>query len=184
VTPTPIVEGIFLRLRPVQPDDAPYVHRLRTDQRYNAHLSPVTGTVADQRRWIEGYKAREAEGSEIYFVIERLDGGACGLVRLYDIRADRFTWGSWILDENKTPKAALESAILSFGVGFERLSIPRAILDVRQGNDRAIRFYRRFGMSETGADEQDIFFEYLRGRYLADRARFMSVVRAAGGTSK
>jgi hypothetical protein len=27
---------------------------------YNDHLSKFTGTVKDQRAWIEGYKAREA----------------------------------------------------------------------------------------------------------------------------
>ncbi|RBI86851.1 N-acetyltransferase, partial [Rhodosalinus halophilus] len=27
------------------PEDAAYLHGLRTDPRYNAHLSPVTGTV-------------------------------------------------------------------------------------------------------------------------------------------
>lgn len=184
VTTPPTVEGIFLRLRPVEPDDAAYVYRLRTDPRYNAHLSPVTGSLEDQRRWLEAYKDREAEGTEIYFVIERREGGPCGLVRLYDIRPDRFTWGSWILDQNKTPKAALESAVLSFGVGFENFSLPRAVLDVRRLNYQALAFYRRLEMIETGSDERDIFFEYLREQFLTDRVRHLSVVRKAAGITK
>ena len=54
------IDGVQLSLRLVQPDDAPYIHRLRTDPTYNGHLSAVTGTVEDQRSWIEGYKLREA----------------------------------------------------------------------------------------------------------------------------
>ena len=117
----PSVEGIFLRLRPVEPADAQYIHQLRTDPRYNAHLSPVTGSVDDQRAWIERYKQREEHGAEIYFIIERKDERPCGTVRLYDFTDDSFTWGSWILDETKPPKAALESVLLSLYHGFDTL---------------------------------------------------------------
>jgi RimJ/RimL family protein N-acetyltransferase len=164
------VEGVNLALRLVRPDDAGYVHALRTDPALNAHLSAVDGTVADQRRWIEGYKAREAAGTEAYYVIERRDDGRrCGLVRLYRIEADRFTWGSWILDATKPPKAALESAVLSFGIGFEDLGRATALIDVRQQNARALAFYRRFGMTEVGADVSDVFFTYTRERFRSDR---------------
>ena len=112
------IEGPNLRLRLIEQSDAAYVHGLRTDARYNTHLSEVTGTAEDQRQWIERYKSREAKLEELYYVIERKDGVRCGVVRLYDIQADCFTWGSWILDENKPRKAALESAVLSFGLGF------------------------------------------------------------------
>lgn len=171
------LEGPRLRLRLVEPDDASYIHGLRMDPRYNQHLSPVTGTADDQRAWIERYKAREAEGREYYYLIERRDNGVtCGVVRLYDIAGDSFTWGSWILDHNKPAKAALESAVLSFSAGFEQLACLRGILDVRRENAHAQSFYRRFGMTETGSDEMNIYFEYQRDAFEAQRARFMSVI--------
>lgn len=139
------ITGHRLRLRLVSTKDAAYIHGLRTNPSYNRHLSAVTGTADDQRRWIERYKTREAAMSELYYVIEGLNGTACGVVRLYEIEEDRFTWGSWILDNNKPAKAALESALLSFGVGFEGLDRPRAVFDARLGNDHAIAFYRRLG---------------------------------------
>lgn len=184
MTPPPPVEGVQLRLRPVQPDDAPYLHRLRTDPRYNTHLSPVTGTIADQRAWIEGYKTREAAGQEVYFLIERRDGTPCGTVRLYDIHPDRFTWGSWILDAAKPPKAALESAVLSFGVGFADPARDHACVDVRHDNARAIAFYRRFGMTPTAEDTLNIYFTYPRSRFLADRPAHLAAVRAAAEVSE
>ena len=124
------VEGPNLTLRLIKPNDAAYVHGLRTNPMYNGHLSKVTGTVQDQRAWIEGYKAREAAGQEFYYVIERKDGSRCGLVRLYDFDAESFTWGSWILDESKPQKAAIESVVLSIGLGFELLQQDLTKVDV------------------------------------------------------
>lgn len=173
----PEMTGPRLRLRPVTPEDAAFIHALRTDPAYNAHLSPVTGTVADQRAWIARYKTREAAGQEIYYIIERLDGTPCGTVRLYDITGDRFTWGSWILNADKPPKAALESAVLSFAAGFARLGLGRADIDVRRANARAIAFYRRFGMTETGQDAENVYFELHRDDFGRNRDTFMKLLQ-------
>jgi RimJ/RimL family protein N-acetyltransferase len=170
------VSGWRLRLRLIEPEDAAYVHGLRTDPRYNTHLSPVSGGIEDQRAWIEGYKARETEGRELYFVIERLDGIRCGLVRLYEITPDSFTWGSWILDENKPPRAALESAVLIYRLAFEQLDIPKAVFDVRRENQHTLTFHRRFGATETGADDLDVFFEYPREQYRRDVGRYDEIL--------
>lgn len=169
-------EGPNLILRLIQPSDADYVFSLRTDVAYNRHLSEVRGTADDQRRWLHIYKAREAEGHEFYYIVERHDGTRCGTVRLYNIRPEGFTWGSWILDHNKTRKAALESAVLSFGLGFEGLGLDLADLEVRVANTHATSFYRRFGMTEVGRTAQDLFFVYPRVRFVADRPNHLAML--------
>ena len=174
------VEGPNLTLRLIEPDDAAYVFGLRTDPSYNSHLSKVTGSVESQRQWIEDYKAREAALRELYYVIERKDGTRCGVVRLYDIATASFTWGSWILDHNKTPKAALESAVLSFGIGFDGLERPQAYVDVRIGNEKAHELYVRFGMTEIRRDDRDIYFIYPRDRFVADRAGYLDILEGGG----
>ena len=171
------IDGIQLSLRLVQPEDAAYILGLRTDPTYNGHLSTVTGTVEDQHSWIEAYKTRETAGSEYYFVIERKDGVRCGVVRLYDITGDQFTWGSWILDHNKPRKAALESAILSFGVGFDALELNMANVDVRVENTHAEAFYRRLGMTETHRTDQDIFFVYSRAQFDESKDAYFSILK-------
>ncbi|MRU15675.1 GNAT family N-acetyltransferase [Roseovarius sp. A21] len=179
----PVVDCVRLRLRPVRPEDATYIYGLRMNPDYNRHLSEVTGTVADQRAWIERYKAREAQGQEIYYIIERLgDGVPCGTVRLYDIAADSFTWGSWILDENKTPKAALESAVLVYVVAFDRLGCSRALFDVRRDNSRTLDFHRRFGARETRYDDLNVYFEYPRAHFEADQDGYISILKLEAET--
>jgi RimJ/RimL family protein N-acetyltransferase len=174
----PEITGQQLQLRLVRPEDAAYIHYLRTIPLYNKHLSTVTGTVEDQRVWIDSYKTREAAGEEYYYIIERRDDGRpCGVVRLYDIGADSFTWGSWILDANKPPKAALESAVLSFGVGFEQLGLRLAQLDVRRANARAIAFYRRFGMTQGGEDAENLYFTLHWDDFRRNRDDFMKLLQ-------
>lgn len=170
------VTGPKLVLRLIDPADADYVHALRTDPKYNTHLSEVRGTVDDQRRWIEGYKARETELRELYYVIERHDGVRCGLVRLYDISDESFTWGSWILDHNKPFKAALESAVLIYVIGFEILGIPNAVFDVRKENTHTISFHDRFNATRTGETDIDVLFELPRERFAQDKPGYMALV--------
>lgn len=178
------IEGHLLTMRLITPDDAAYVHALRTDPRYNEHLSATTGAVQQQRDWIDSYKAREAAGTEYYYIIERKsDGLRCGVVRLYEIEDGRFTWGSWILDENKPFKAALESALLVYEVAFGRLNLQNAVFDVRKDNVRVISFHKRFGARETHSDEQDVFFDYSRSAFEDNRAKLYRLLGIDGGFS-
>ena len=170
------IEGVQLVLRLVEPSDAAYIHGLRTNPAYNAYLSTVTGSVADQRDWIEAYKAREVAGTEYYYVIERTDGTRCGVVRLYDIADNRFTWGSWILDHNKPRKAALESAWLIYRIAFEVLGQFEAYFEVSSENLNTLAFHRRFRATETHRTEQDIFFVYPRAQFDADKGAYRSIL--------
>lgn len=172
------LEGVRLALRLAQPSDAAYIYGLRIDPSYNRYLSEVTGTLQDQEDWLRRYKEREASGSEYYYVIERrADAQPCGLVRLYDFEADHFRWGSWILDQHKPAKAALESAFLIYEQGFERLGLQKSFFDVRKDNERTLAFHSRFGAVETGRNDLDVFFKYTRAQFDAHKANHLEVLQ-------
>lgn len=178
VTAPENIDGYRLRLRLVTPDDAQYIHGLRTNPIYNQHLSPVVGTAVDQRAWLERYKDREAKGQEFYYLAERLDDNTpCGLIRLYELTDSSFTWGSFLMDSNKPPKGALECAVLSFEVGFERLDLQNASISVRASNERAINFYHRFGMIKASVDARDCYFKLSRESFRSDRPLHISNVK-------
>jgi RimJ/RimL family protein N-acetyltransferase len=171
------VVGHNLCLRLIQPEDAEFVFGLRTNPAYNEHLSSVTGSVEDQRQWIETYKSREAKLRELYYVIERKDGLQCGVVRLYDIKQESFTWGSWILDHNKPFKAALESAILVYTVAFQTLGLSKAEFEVRNDNANTLSFHRRFSAVETHNNESDTFFILTNTQFFADLPRYQALIK-------
>lgn len=166
-----------LRMRLVQPEDAGYIYALRTDPTYNTYLSPVSGGIEAQAAWIKRYKQDEAADTQYYCMIERQDGQACGLVRLYDIQSQAFTWGSWILDANKPTKAALESAYLIYDIAFNHLSLDRAVFEVMRENAHTQAFHRRFGARETGMDDTNVYFEYAAAQFQKDQPRFIDILK-------
>ncbi|WP_375227380.1 GNAT family N-acetyltransferase [Roseobacter sp. S98] len=175
------IDGVRLTLRLARPVDAEFVFGLRSDIRYNRYLSSVSGTVQDQTEWLQNYCEREAAGEEFYYIILRRDTGRpCGVVRLYEIAGDQFTWGSWVLNNDKPPKAALESAVLSYEIAFEGLGLVTSYFDARLGNSRAISFYRRFGAIEIARDERDVFFKYTAKQFAMDKNRHMKLLQEKG----
>lgn len=165
-----------MQFRLVRPDDAAYVVSLRINSAYNTHLSSVSDDVEAQRVWIEAYKDREAAGSEYYFIIETQKNLPCGVVRIYDIKDSIFTWGSWILDHNKPHKAALESAFLIYWIAFEMLGLDRAVFEVMRENNHTLAFHERFGARETGRDSVNVYFDYTRTQFAADKPEFIATL--------
>ena len=168
------LSGHGLVLRPVRPDDAALVHRLRGDAGLARHLSPVTGGVAGQRAWIERALTRH---DQAYYAIEAAGPGTarpCGLVRLSQVTPERFTWGSWILDPATKPRrAALASALLVYRAGFAVSA--EAVFDVRRGNARTLAFHDRFGARRVGETGTDILYRLSR----ADWTRLVPRLEAA-----
>lgn len=174
--------GKTIRLDLAVPDDAQFIHSLRVDPTYNTHLSQVTGGVASQAEWLIKYKLREAEGQEYYFVIRRIDNNEpVGTVRLYDFHPERasFSWGSWILNKDKTPKAAIESAMLVYAVGFDELGFKSCHFEVRKENGGVIKFHERLGAQKVSEDADNDYFVMTPAVYkpfLEKNSHFISVV--------
>jgi RimJ/RimL family protein N-acetyltransferase len=154
-----ILKSKSIQFRPITVSDAEFVLSLRLDSRYNTFLSEVGADLDAQKKWISSYKKDEALGSQYYFIIERLDGVPCGTVRLYDFCGDSFCWGSWILNENKTQYAAIESAFLVYEFGFQELGFKRCHFDVMKDNQQVISFHEKLGAVKTGEDEHNFYFE-------------------------
>lgn len=113
--------GHAFSLRPVHYEDAEFIVSLRNDSRLNKYLHSGASAQAAQTQWLESYFTRSGD---YYFVVEQLVGGAReGLVAIYnkDDDANTAEWGRWVLRPGSF--AAIESAWLSYRVGFEILNL-------------------------------------------------------------
>lgn len=153
-----LLESKSIRLRFVEEADAEFILKLRLDEKYNQFLSSVSADLQSQKNWINKYKADEEAGKQFYFIIELLDGTPCGTVRVYDLNEESFCWGSWILNENKTRYAALESAFLVYKFGFEELGYNKSHFDVMKANEKVISFHEKMGAKKIAEDTDNYYF--------------------------
>lgn len=154
-----LLESKSIRLRLVEETDAEFILELRLNEKYNQFLSTVDPDLESQKKWIKNYKNDEFAKKQFYFIVERLDMTPCGTVRVYDLKEDSFSWGSWILNENKTRYSALESAFLIYKFGFEKLGYKKSNFEVMKGNERVVSFHKRMGAIEINEDLKNYYFE-------------------------
>lgn len=146
-------------LRFAEESDAEFILGLRLDEKYNKHLSPVEDNIQKQIEWLRKYKIEEKNRSQFYFIIVRADGIRCGTVRIYDLKVDSFSWGSWILNEYKTRTAALESAYQVYQFGFRELGFKKSHFEVRKENIAVNKFHQKMGAIKIAEDQNNNFYE-------------------------
>jgi len=170
-------ETIYFRFAEVS--DAEFIHSLRVNEQFNKYLSHTDDDVEKQKKWLIDYKKREKLGIEYYFIIlRRSDSLPIGTVRIYDFIEDEnsFCWGSWILNQNKTRFAALESALLIYNFAFFELCYNRCHMDIRKENLKVIDFHKRFGVNIIGETELDLLGHYYVEDYLKIRDNIKKVI--------
>lgn len=161
-----------INLRLVEESDAEFILSLRLRGDLNKYLSTVDDDVELQREWIKDYKNQESQEKQFYFIIEKHDGTPCGTVRIYDFRGDSFSWGSWILNENKTKYAAIESALLVYHFGFNELGFKNSHFEVMKENERVIKFHQKFGAEIVREDVENYYFNISRSSVEENRKKF------------
>jgi RimJ/RimL family protein N-acetyltransferase len=165
-----------IRLRYVEEDDAAFILKLRLDEKYNLYLSSVNPDLQSQKDWIKNYKTEEKKQKQFYFIIERLDGVPCGTVRVYDLQKDSFCWGSWILNENKTRYASLESAFLVYRFGFQNLGYKQSHFDVMKDNQKVISFHEKMGAQKISEDADNYYFNISQNTVEETTLKFRAIL--------
>jgi RimJ/RimL family protein N-acetyltransferase len=172
-------KSIYFRY--VETSDAAFINSLRADEQYNKYLSHVDDDISKQEQWIRQYKTREAAGEEFYFIIHRFDDVPIGTVRVYDFIGDKdsFSWGSWILNTNKTRYAALESAVLIYDFAFDELKFKRCHMNIRKGNSKVIDFHKNFGVKIVAETEEDFIGHFFAEDYKQTRPGIKKIIDEA-----
>lgn len=150
-----LVIGSRLRFRNAGPDDAEFILGLRLDPEKNKHLSSTSPDLDAQVRWLEAYVR---DDSQVYFIIQGLNGASVGTVRLYDPRGASFCWGSWILSADAPSSSAVESTLMVYSFGFA-CGFVGSHFDVRKGNEKVWQYHERFGAVRVGEDETNYYYE-------------------------
>jgi RimJ/RimL family protein N-acetyltransferase len=150
-----VIDGQFVRLRPLQVEDAERTLAWRLSPRA-ALLNRGAQTVDEQRAWIAGRPARE-----LNYIIETRAGLPVGMLSLVDIDLvnRRAEPARFLLGEEEAVKglpAAAESMLLLYGVAFDRLHLARVHGAVVEDNAPMLRWHLYLGMKEEGRLRQHL----------------------------
>lgn len=152
-----LLRGKHVNLRLVEVGDAEFIVGLRNDERSRRYLSVTSDDVEAQRDWILAYKQREAQGEEFYYVIQLPNDTPVGLIRIYDLTSEMLAGGSWIIAPGHPSRIAVETVMLLYDLGFDRLGYEQVLLQVVKENQSVIKFHQRFGARLQHEDERHVY---------------------------
>lgn len=150
-----------LNVREIAKADANYLYLLRNDLRYNKFISKIDSSPQAQLDYIKVYHdENKIKRNSFYFLLEnKAKNLPCGTVRLYNLSKKSFEWGSWILDENKTRYAALETAIFVYEFAFRTLNLRKSEFKVNIENKKVLSYHIKSGAKIMHTDEENAYFQ-------------------------
>lgn len=141
-----IIEGLSVRLRSVQEDDAEVTFRMRTDPEKIRYIHKNNGTVEDQRNYIK--RQRKLDGDYL-FMIEDLKGNPIGMkgVYNYDPVAKTVETGRFIGYGSQVQN--MEALKLGFDFAFDVLGVKEIHMGALENNTVMLGIQKRFGVKFT-----------------------------------
>ena len=172
-----ILEGLMVDLRSVMPEDAEATYRMRSDADKVRYMHKITGTVEDQRRYIENQMKKE---NDYLFLVTNKAGEPIGMRGIYDVTPEHATSGRTIGYGDAFQN--MEALLAGFDFAFDVLGVDYILMDAAAENDSVRGIQRQIGAVEYDRRFlQDLGYEYVYSRldrqaYAASRARIMKMI--------
>jgi hypothetical protein len=152
------IERYGLTVRLVNENDAEFIVALRTDSKLSRYIHQTSTDIEVQRQWIKGYKAREAENKDFYFMFEKPLGTKLGVCRIYDIEEESFTIGSWIFSPQAPVGASILADIITREFAYELFPNKKQLFDVKRGNITVNRYNETYKSELLYQDEETNYY--------------------------
>ncbi len=175
-----LVQGKYVKLRLVELEDARFIVTLRNYAKSQKFLSATSTSIEAQEQWMRDYKLREKQGIEFYYIIELQGGNSVGLIRLYDLKSDIFSGGSWIIAPGHPHHIAVETVLLLYDLCFDQLGYEKILLQVVKENQSVIRFHKRFGAVVDREDEKCVYLINTNLTIRGPRQKFRELLGLTG----
>ena len=168
------IDRYGLHVRLVNEDDSAFIVSLRTDSQRGQFLGDTDESVEKQRGWIREYKIRERAGHEYYFIFETPKGERLGVSRIYDIKEETFTTGSWVFKKDSPFGAAFLGDIICHEIAFELFPNSVNLHDVRKANMGVRKYADEFHPKLLFETELTQYYMNTRENYLKHKDSYLA----------
>lgn len=182
-----VLEQFNCRLRPVRPEDAEFIVRVRTQERAAGKIGPTSTSIADQVAWINRYLERT---NDYYWIVECVKPGKpIGTIGLYDFTPDGLEAmpGRWVMMP-QVEVSAMAPIFLMYRFAFESLAIRRLAISVMPDNRQILHFHERlcgahaiavperYAQAEHESGIHQRWFEFLFADWLCMKADWTPIL--------
>ncbi len=147
-------QGDRVRLRAVEPEDAPTFHAWNRDLEMTRGIDWVwpPGSLAAQKQWAETEAQRKMENDQLFLVIEDQAGELVGCINTHhcDRRVGSFSYGVGIRSEHRQQGYASEAIRRVQAYFFWELRYQKVTVDVYSFNQPSIALHQRLGFAQEG----------------------------------
>lgn len=156
-------------------DDSNFILSLRTNIKLSRFLHSTSNDIELQKKWMVAYKEREKEGKDYYFVYSH-HGIPFGVNRVYDIKENSATGGSWICKPGTNVELSMCTLLIMRDIMFEVLGLEADNFDVRKGNRKVQKIHLMMGAIQTGETEEDYLYTLSKQTYLREKKNFINLL--------
>lgn len=164
------IYGKYVNLRDVEIKDAEFILSLRCDENKAKYLNKTEYNIKKQQEYISHYKTLD---NEWYFIIENKESKPIGTYRIYNLKEDSFSIGSWLMVNGVSVFEMLEGEYLAKSFAFKTTGFNKFHFEVRKENKKVIRFHKMLGAKIVGENDIDYFFECTKEDYLKNIRKFI-----------
>lgn len=146
------IEGIKIRLRPMNDDDATFMSELRNNPVNKKYLSNRDQTISleDQLRWMKG---RYASDDCVDFIIElKKENKKVGNIAIYDVDNNEAELGRYICENSI---GTIEAEYLCLKYAFEIIGLNKIYCKTVKKNEKVWQQHFKFGFIKEGEDYDD-----------------------------
>ena len=167
------LEGRGIVIREAELEDANFILALRLDEERTHFLGKIENDLEKQKQYLVENKKKK---DDLYFIVENMQGERFGTARIYNITAETFTYGSWIIRKDAPYNIAIETYFLVSDCAYYVLRCQRAEFDVMKMNESVVNFHQRMGSLIVSQDEHRYYFRQTLFEYAVMRKKYKRYV--------
>ncbi len=157
------LSGKYVSLREVSIDDADFILRLRCNEKKEKFLNKIDNDINKQIEYIKKYFTMD---NEWYFISESKDGRKLGAIRIYDLKPDSFSFGSWVMIDGVSLAEVFETDYITRMYGFNVLGFNKNHFEVRKDNEKVWKYHQFLGAKKVGETELCYLYEVSKDEFI------------------